>query len=523
MKNKVFVKGAIVLILCNLIGKVIGVLYRLPLVKIVGSVGMGQYQLTFPLYCLILTISTSGIPVAISKLVAEYNMKNHCFDSKRLLKISVIILSLLSFVGAAIVVLFAKQISAAQGNPDAYICYYGIAPAILFVGLLSAFRGYFQGNLKMFPTAISGLIEQVFKLVFGLYFAKKLLVYGTEYAVFGALIGVSVSEFVACLFLFVTYLVYSRKHKIEKTRNCLRYGQLSKQLMGLSIPATFSSIISPITTMVDSFLVVNLLMIVGFSSQKATMLLGLQSGVVEPLVNIPVIISVSIAASILPSVSGLVARHNSRSSEEIKDLIEKAYQICLSVSLVCFICFIIFGRQALEFLYGGSFDKSELLIGTRLLFFGAINIVFLSLVQVTTGVMQGIGEHKYAVKSLIAGSGIKLLSETVLLLIKGVNIYGVVVSGGLCYVVVLLLNYKKIKKITGANLKQSMFFVSIQAAAVCVFAYFSNKLFVMIFSETVSMFIAGMIAIAVFMASYYLLFVAREKDNNKESWKGKLT
>ena len=76
MKNKVFVKGAVVLILCNLIGKVIGAVYRLPLARIVGGVGMGQYQLTFPLYCLILTISTSGMPVAISKLVAEYNSKN---------------------------------------------------------------------------------------------------------------------------------------------------------------------------------------------------------------------------------------------------------------------------------------------------------------------------------------------------------------------------------------------------------------------------------------------------------------
>ena len=523
MKNKVFVKGAVVLILCNLIGKVIGVLYRLPLVKIIGSVGMGQYQLTFPLYCLILTISTSGIPVAISKLVAEYNTNNRCFDSKRLLKISILILSAISFLGAVIVLLFAKQISSAQGNPSAYICYYGIAPAILFVGILSAFRGYFQGNLKMFPTAISGLVEQLFKLVFGLYFAKRLLVYGVEYAVFGALVGVSVSELVACVFLFVCYVFYAKKHKVATTKECLRYRQLSKRLLGLSIPATFNSIISPITTMVDSFLVVNLLMIVGFSSQKATMLLGLQSGVVEPLVNIPVIISVSISASILPNVSRLVAQHNSTNSGELKELIEKAYQICLSISVACFICFVIFGKQALEFLYGNSFDKSELLVGTRLLFFGAINIVFLSLVQVTTGIMQGIGEHKYAVKSLVFGSGIKLASEAVLLLIRSVNIYGVVISGGLCYVVVLWFNYKKIKKITGATLKQSVFLVSIQSALVCGFAYVSNLLFGSVFNETVSMFIAGLITAAVFVASYYFLFAIRDKEDVKEVWKGKLT
>jgi stage V sporulation protein B len=253
------------------------------------------------------------------------------------------------------------------------------------------------------------------------------------------------------------------------------------------------------------------------------MLLGLQSGVVEPLVNIPVIISVSISASILPNVSRLVAKHNSRSSVELKGLIEKAYQICLSISVACFICFIIFGRQALDFLYGNSFDKSELLVGTRLLFFGAINIVFLSLVQVTTGIMQGIGEHKYAVKSLMFGSGIKLVSETVLLLIKSINIYGVVISGGLCYVVVLLLNYKKIKHVSGASLKESVLFVSVQSAVICLVAYLSNMLFVFVFNETISMFIAGMITVAVFAASYYVLFVMRDKDDGKAIWKGKLT
>jgi len=273
MKKNLFFKGAIVLIISNLIGKVIGAVYRLPLAKIVGGVGMGQYQLTFPLYCLILTISTSGIPVAISKLVAEYNSQKRFNDSKKLLKTSIVYLSLISLIGALIVVFGAKIIAKWQGNIDTYICYYGIAPAILFVGVLSAFRGYFQGNLTMFPTAVSNLIEQVLKLFFGLYMANRLIVYGSEYAVFGALVGISISELFALVYLVVSYLIYSKKHKFEDKNEVKTYRFLSRQLMNLAVPITLGGLIAPLTSMVDSFLVVNLLMFMGYSNSSATMML----------------------------------------------------------------------------------------------------------------------------------------------------------------------------------------------------------------------------------------------------------
>ena len=114
MKNKAFLKGAILLIICNLIGKVFGAVYRIPLAKILGPVGMGMYQLVFPIYCLILTISTSGMPVAISKLVAENNSRHNYSSSKKIFKISILFLTLASFLGAVIVIFSAKLISNIQ-------------------------------------------------------------------------------------------------------------------------------------------------------------------------------------------------------------------------------------------------------------------------------------------------------------------------------------------------------------------------------------------------------------------------
>lgn len=512
MKKNVFLKGAITLIIFNLIGKIIGAVYRIPLARIVGSVGMGQYQLVFPLYCLILTISTSGVPVAISKMVAEFNAQNKFYESRKLLKISILFLSLISLLGSLIVIFGAQLIAGIQGNPDAYVCYYGIAPAILFVGVLSAFRGYFQGNLLMFPTAVSGVIEQVVKLVVGLFLAVKLSVLGVEYAVLGALIGVSISELFAFLFLFIVYLFYSKKHRVIKVENSVNYKALTKQLLNLAVPITLGGLIGPITSMVDSLLVVNLLMFTGFSSEDATMMLGLQSGVVEPLVNIPVIISVAISTALLPSISGLQAQ---KSKIQIKNQVEKAFQICISVAVACFICFVIFGEQILSFLYGSTFDYEELGIAVKLLFLGGVNIIFLSLVQVSACVLQGLGYQKEPVKSLLIGCGIKIILEIGLILIKPINILGAIISGGVCYFVVLTLNYRKVKALTGAKLFGSTFELSIQACFVCLFAFFSNMLFKMVFSETIALIIAGILAVSVYAITYYIFFMHGDKNEAK--------
>lgn len=508
MKNRTFFNGAIILIIFNLLGKVIGSVYRISLATVLGGTGMGQYQLVFPLYCLILTISTSGIPVAISKMVAEFNEKQRFKDSKKLLFISMLILSVISFLGAAIIVFGAKLIAGFQGNKDAYICYYGIAPAVVFVGVLSAFRGYFQGNLRMFPTAISGIIEQIFKLGVGLFLSKRFLVYGTEYAVFGALLGISASELLAFIFLVFCFLFGHKKNKKINMVSTYSGKFLTRSLLSQAVPITLGGLVSPITSMVDSFLVVNLLMLTGLASGQATMLLGLQAGVVEPLVNLPVTISVSLAVALLPNISRLKVGGE---TEQVKILISKVFQITLSISICCAICYVIFGGQALEFLYGRSFTPTELTIATKLLFLASVNIIFLSLVQISASVLQGLSESKFTVKSLLIGCIIKVILEVILLLTPGIGILGAVISGGVCYLVVFMLNFRKIKKLTGINVAESYFYVSVQACLVCLVAFFGNWVCGLFFSTRLSLFIAGGVAVLIFVITYFLFFISKKR------------
>lgn len=506
MNNK-FVKGAIVLIVFNLIGKVIGAVYRIPLANILGLQGMGEYQLIFPFYSFLLSVSTSGIPVAMSKLVSEYNSQGRFKDSNKLLKSAFFYLILISGICAAVIVVLAKYIAKLQGNFNIYICYYGIAPAILFVGMLSVLRGYFQGNLNMIPTAVSGVVEQVGKLIFGLYFAMKLLPFGVSYGVLGATIGISVSELLAFAVLFVYYLFSKKKYKNTGAVVC-GYRQLSKQLLSVALPITFGGLAYPIVSIIDSVLVVNLLMKIGFSQADATSLFGLQFGVVDPIINIPIIIAVAISASVLPNISAASAKGNNK---EVKHLVEKSFQITLCVTLACAICFIVFGKQILSFLYGRTLSFKELKTATILLFLGCINLIFLALVQISAGALQGLGGQKNTAKSIMIGAVIKIVFTIVLIRFSNINIYGVMISGGVSYLAVFSMNYSEIKKRTTARISNVYLGVAVQECLVCLIAFASNAVLRLFVGEILSLFIGGIAAVLCFVLSYYLLFILKEK------------
>lgn len=508
MNTKTFVKGAMILVVFNLICKVLGAVYRIPLANILGPVGIGKYQLVFPLYSLLLSISVSGIPVAISKIVAEYNGQGRFEDAKKVLKLSKFYLCIISLIAVVIITVFSKVIAKIQGNPEIYVCYYAIAPAILFVGVLSVYRGYFQGNLNMIPTAISNIVEQVGKLIFSLYFANLFIDRGVEFGVFGALLGISVSEVLALLFLSIYYLFSKKqiKQKILGMSNLL----MSKQLFSTALPITLGGLMNPVTAIIDSLLVVNILIYTGFGAEYSTSLLGLQSGIVEPIINIPIVISISIAASLLPN---LASAFSKKKDWEVKELIEKSLQITLSISLVCAICFVIFGKQVLSFLYGSSLSNSELLISTKLLFLGAINLLLLSLVQLSSGILQGMGCQKYTVKSLLIGSIFKVVLTFVLVNIRQLNIYGAMISGGISYLIVFILNYKQICNATEARISNVLMSVVVQCSFVCLIAYFTNQLFLRLVGDRIALFTGGAISGIIFLLTYYAFILKDRKQS----------
>jgi len=225
IKKQTFLTGALTLAGAGILCRLIGVAFRIPFANVVGNYGMGLYQMVFPLYALLLIISSAGIPIAISKLVSKERANSKdaglkCYrEPRRILLSALVLLFIIGAIVSALFLVFARQIAIFQGNEGVTKIYLAIAPAVLLVCLLSAFKGYFQGLGNMIPTAVSQIVEQTVKVSVAIALAFLLLPRGVDWAVFGAIVGVTVSEVVGLAVIATIYLVHVRKSGKDKGRN----------------------------------------------------------------------------------------------------------------------------------------------------------------------------------------------------------------------------------------------------------------------------------------------------------------
>jgi len=438
MKKNVLLGSVILLSVFGILSKVIGAVYRIPLTYILTSEGMGLYQMVFPLYSLLLAVSSSGFPASMSKLISSYNAKNEYKKAKSILKNSIFMLLIFSSISALIVSIFGKRIAIMQGNPDAGILYFAISPALIFVGVISGLRGYFQGNENMVPTSVGMLIEQVGKLAFGLLFAKLLLPRGVVYATLGAILAVVISEILCLAFLLVYYKYYKANHPIDLSQGDeLSRGDANRQILGVLVPITIGGIIMPISMFVDSSLVVNYLMNAGFSSKTATSLFGLSSGVVGSIINMPVVFSVAITTSLLPLVSKAFSVGN---KSGVKKNVSLSLLINLIIILPLGLIIFFYSDMIIDFLYGGCLVVSQVNAASTLLKFGSFSVVYLSIVQVSTGALQGINKTIVPVISLCIGVVFKIVLTILLVKNTNIHIYGSMIASGACYAVAGIIN-----------------------------------------------------------------------------------
>ena len=454
-----FAGGAFVLMLFGLLSKIVGAVYRIPLTGIVGAEGVGLYQMVFPLYTLMLTISSSGLPSSISKLISQNLAKNNYKQASKILKVSLILLVSFSFLCSLFVFIFAKYIAEMQGNVNVTVCYYGLAPAILFVGLISGFRGYFQGKQKMFPSAFSGFIEQVVKMVFGLLFASKWIYKGVEWGVLGAVLGITLSEVVAFIYLFLCY-IFRRKEKIigEQSLQVDSFSKTARSILSLSVFVTLGGLIMPLTMLVDSCLVINILQKIGVSTQNATKMFGLQTGTVGSIINMPVVLSLAISTAILPSISYSLEKGNVC---EAKKSATKAIFLTILFALPCAIGCSLFAEPIIKLLYGRGLSLSEIKLASGLLEIAGVGVLYLALVQVCSGILQGMNKFIVPVISLSVGGVVKIILNVLLVRIPSVNIFGAEVSSVMCYLVALIINLFVLRKFNVIQLDWKILLVAL--------------------------------------------------------------
>ena len=423
-----FIKGAAWIAIGGFVAKLIGALYRIPLTNLIGGHGLGLYQMVYPVYCLLLTVSATGIPSSIAKLTAERIGKGE--DDRAVLKASMRLFLIIGLCGGALMAIIAPYLAKAQGSEEVLGGYYALAPSVFFVSAISVFRGWFQGKNRMFPTALSEIIEQLVKVGFGLIFAYLFRENVTKAVVF-LLLAVSLSELVA---LLVMYAIYKRVPAPDKNKK--EGGRVGvKNILKLSIPVTFSSILLPLSALLDSVLAPRLLSVY---ATDAVTLYGLFAGGAVTVINLPVSVCYGIAAASVPAVARAAARRTKGDSP--KKRIFFSLLITVAVALPSAIGLYFFAEPAAKIIFR-SLTGEELLVLTKLIKSLSISALSLSLVQTLSSCLTAQGKPQYGALSMLIGVTVKTLLYGVWLKNPETSIYGLAYATNICYFIVMGLNF----------------------------------------------------------------------------------
>ncbi len=417
-------KGAAWIAVGGFAAKLLGALYRIPLTNLLGGEGLGLYQLVYPVYCLLLTVSATGIPSSIAKLTAERIEKGE--STRPLFQSAMTLFLLVGGVGTALMCIVAPFLAHAQGSLSVLGGYYTLAPSVFLVSAISVLRGWFQGKNKMFPTALSEVVEQAVKVGVGLLFAY-LYRGNIQKAVVFLLLAVSISELFA---LLIMLLLFKRERRGEREKEGGRVAM--KRILRLSIPVTFSSILLPVSALLDSVLAPRLL---GGHAANAVTLFGLFSGGAVTVINLPVSICYGIAAASIPA----VARASASNASPRKKIFFALF-VTVAISLPSALGLYLFAEPAARLIFR-SLKGEELAVLTGLIKTLSWSAFFLSCAQTLSACLTAQGKPQYAALSMLAAITVKTACYAFWLKNPKISVYGLAYATNICYLVAFFLDF----------------------------------------------------------------------------------
>lgn len=425
---KSMVQGTLLLTGAGALCKVLGMVYRIHLGNLLGTQGMGGYQLAYSVYSMLLMAASGGVSMALSAVVAGQLAGRRPEEAEAYFRTARGLTALLGLAFGIASYALSAALARWVGMPAAEGSLKIAAPAILFAAVSAAYRGYYQGAQDMRPAAASQIVEQVVKMLAGAYFAKRWSLRGTAYGVAGAMFGVSISECVGLLWMRLC------GHIPRGTRGGgrRRVGELLRR----AVPVTLAAAVFPALGSVDSMLSLAMLARAGYSEAQASALYGLYSGFVLPIVHLPGILSAAVSMNLVPALAAAIA--NDR-----KDLQRRQYSFGLKAAGVlgipAAVLFWSFAEEILCALYP-HLVGAELAQATGLFRLMAPCALFVMAAQVTGGMLQGMGRVKRPMVHLCLGAAGKIVLEAALMCDPAVHIRGAAIGSTLCYGVAALWN-----------------------------------------------------------------------------------
>lgn len=430
MKTSTFIKGTLILTIATLLSKVLGSIFRIPLQNIAGDEVLGIFSLVYPVYMVALTLSVAGIPVAISKLIAEARSHNKLFEVEDIRRTAGILALLFGLTSFTFIYLFSSPIANALGGQDTRYALIVVAGTLLISPYMAVYRGYFQGFEDMRPTAISQVIEQLVRVLLILSMAYLLVRngYSNDIVSGGIMIGSIVGAFISLVYLRVRYNRFEIGSNFRQSSYSLdSFRKWSRRILIISLPIAMGAVTMPLLQFVDSFTVTFGLKSTGYDSGDISYMYGLY-GRGLALIQIATVFSSSI---VLPLIPLLTKKLSEKKLSETRGVIEKSHNITHFISWPA-----TFGLVGLTIPLNLALFTD--LQGSWTLGILLLSSIFTSLTVLGIGILQGMNRAKHAATLILAGLILKVILNV--LLVQKYGIMGAAISTLLIYLFLFIVN-----------------------------------------------------------------------------------
>jgi len=563
--KQTFVQGAAVIAVAHILIKVIGALYKIPLQRmVIGTAGMGIYNQAYLIYSLLFMISTAGLPVAISKMVAEATAIGNEAEADKIFRVSKKLMFVVGIVSSAILFFGAPLFAQMLGSSMVENAIMAMAPSIFFVAMMSSYRGYYQGRSNMNSSAVSEVIEALGKLVIGIALAYMVMgqflpqvmdmaansgIEGLNTGSYGAFVnsvGAAVKEInklggvissqlaavqdgvsnaltfgaagaiggvttgTACglVYLIIHNVVAKRKLKkhtvIDTTQRVSSSRRILKQLVKIAIPVTLGVSVFSLTTVIDATTVMQILSWLGYNDTERLTMNG-YLGQAQTMFNVPPTIIAAIAISIVPAVASALKLNDKKQAMETT---KSALRITILFALPCAIILSVLAEPIFRLVYSDS--AYAFLLNVM-----GLAVVMVSLVQVGNAILQANGKVWTPVINMAIGGAVKIGVNMLLVSIPEININGAPIGTLLCYTTVMALNLKDIKKVANIKYEFSDFVLRpLVSAIVMGFAAIVTYDFAerIAGSNLIGLGAAGIVAVLVYLAMMFMVKGIKRED-----------
>lgn len=436
-KKQSFLHGAALLAIATAIVKVIGALYKIPLNAIIGTRGFAYFNTAYDIYSVLLMMSTAGFPLAMSRMISAASSLNNTRQMKRIYRTAQIMFVCLGLTGALLMTLHARQLANFLQQPNAWVAIACLGPSALLVCMISAFRGFFQGQGNMIPTSTSQVIEAIVKLVVGLGAAFLLLRFtkSIPVAAGGAILGVTTGCMAATIYLFCLFRkAYQALDPGNPAQGVDGYGTIARNLLRIAVPITIGSAGLQIITMMEVKVYMTQLLATGFTQDMSDSMKGIYN-MTQTIFNLPCAFITPITVAAIPAITSALTlghHHHVRSTEE------SASRITALICMPCALGLCVLAEPIMSLL--GRYKGSDLVLAAQLMRILAISIIFNSTVMLTNTIMQAHGHVNLPVINMIIGGILKLVMVYFLSGNVSINIVGAPIATFCCYLCITVLN-----------------------------------------------------------------------------------